>query len=352
MQIFELHFNPKNKDDRILDSFVYEPEGSCEKRLGSLYMVGELQKALPQNFRFLDHLASIIKKEFYGASLQKSGEESLKESLKKANEFLDKEARSGNVNWLGNLHFAIVNFKDFVLNFTKVGGIKMLLLRDEELLDIGHNLEFQEADPYPLKVFGSVAIGKLAPSDKIIILTKDLFSLLSEKSNFLNQLKNISNEKELKKILKTEKPILAEASGICLLLFCAEKQAVEKVTLNKSKTLPSLKLPRLPLPSFNFSLPSKNKLLIIALFLLLIIGFFLFGSEPTQNPVLLEHKKNLELAKSKIFMAENFLIFKEEKRAKELFLEAQNILASLITENSPLKEEAVSLQKTIEKYLK
>jgi hypothetical protein len=359
MQVFELHFNSKNKEDKIFDSFVYEPETVSEKRLGNLYIAGEFTKVLPQNFRFLDNLASVIKKEYYAASFQKSCEESLRGALKKANEFLDKEARKGNVNWLGNLHFAILNFKDFVLNFTKVGGMKILLSRDGELLDIGHNLEFQEADPYPLKVFGSVAIGKLAPNDKIILLTKDLFSVLTEKGDFLNQLKDISNEKELKKILKANKPALTEASGICLFMLIGEEaQAMERVILNKKTPYFSLKWPKLPslgfkFPKvkFSFGLPNKNKLLILTLLLILIVGFFVFNSESEKNPIQAESEKKLELARSKVSMAENFFIFKEEERAKNLLREAQNILASLIEQNSPLKKEAVSLQKTVEGYL-
>ena len=62
MQIFELHFNPKLKEEQIFDSFVYEPENVYEKRLGSIYMVAELQNALPQNLKFLDELAKVIKK--------------------------------------------------------------------------------------------------------------------------------------------------------------------------------------------------------------------------------------------------------------------------------------------------
>ncbi len=70
MQIFELHFNPKLKEDQIFDSFVYEPENTYEKNLGSLYIVGELQNALPQNSKFLDDLAKIIKKNYYTFSIK------------------------------------------------------------------------------------------------------------------------------------------------------------------------------------------------------------------------------------------------------------------------------------------
>ncbi len=359
MQIFELHFNPQNKkEDRIFDSFVYEPETAPEKKLGSLYIVGEFQKPLPQNSKFLDKLANVIKKEYYAAGLHKSCEQSLKEALKKANEFLDKEARKGNVNWLGNLHFAVLNFKDFILSFTKVGGVKILLSREGEFLDVGHNLEFQQQDPYPLKVFGSVATGKLAPDDKIILLTKEMFSVLTEKTNFLSKLRDVSDEKQIKKILKEQKSILSDASGICMLLLCGKEQVSEKVTLKKKRRPILFKLPKIPFLKISLSVkaPSlrvfgKNKILLMAFLFLLAVGFLTFHSEPSKNPLQIEREERLRLAESKISMAENFLIFKEEEKAKELFLEAQDILKSLDKQNSFLSEEAASLQEIIEGYL-
>ena len=73
--------------------------------------------------------------------------------LKIINDFLDKEIKSGNVNWLGNLGLAILNLNNSVLNFTKVGKIRILLVRDNELLDLSENLEFQDTEPDPMKVF-------------------------------------------------------------------------------------------------------------------------------------------------------------------------------------------------------
>ena len=36
MQIFELHFNPRQKEEETFDSFVFQPENVYEKKLGSL----------------------------------------------------------------------------------------------------------------------------------------------------------------------------------------------------------------------------------------------------------------------------------------------------------------------------
>src|SRR3989338_5267180 len=110
MQVFELHFNPKKKDDRIFEDFVYEPENDEENRSGNLYMAGELTQVLPQNKDFMENLSNVIKDDFYGKM-------DFSESLKGANDFLNKETKSGNVGWLGNLNFAIINVKNSILNF-------------------------------------------------------------------------------------------------------------------------------------------------------------------------------------------------------------------------------------------
>jgi hypothetical protein len=313
MQIFELHFNPKGKEDKIVDSFIYEPENIYEKRLGNLYLVGELTNCLPQNSHFLSNLAAAIKKEYYSSGLKKSCEISLRDSLKKGNEFLDGQSREGDVSWLGNLNLVVLNLKEFVLNFTKVGKMKILLARNGEIVDISQKLEGEDIEPYPLKVFGNIASGKLSPDDKLIVLTPDVFSTVSSDKDFLKQLSKISDKKELKEILKTKKQILSEISGICLLLIAGDGlPEPETITLRKQlpkfsfkKTLfkpflrlkPSFKTPkvsfriprvRLKVPKVKLTLPrhakrlktspktKKKLILVLILILVLAIGFLVF----------------------------------------------------------------------------
>ncbi|MBU0476745.1 hypothetical protein KKB68_01935 [Patescibacteria group bacterium] len=252
MQIFEFHFNPgssspslafgkgaKKEKDSIFDSFCYVPENIYEKKLGSLYVVGKLTNPLPDHNRFLGNLASFIKKTFYTRS-GFSPEKSLKESLKKANSFLEDIARNDDVSWLGNLNLAILNLKRFELNFTKVGEIKIILLRSGEIIDISKNLEFSGIEPYPLKVFGNIVSGKLSKDDVILILTKEIFSVFS-KEKLLNKIAQLSltalntkddkekiiKGKSLREIFKAQKEELLNASGVCLLIFL-NKEASSK----------------------------------------------------------------------------------------------------------------------------
>ena len=125
MQIFELYFNPKNEEGKIIKAFAFDKAKSpTEKKLGNLYAVGE---AKSKDVKFLDRLAQAIKEKYYQPGM--STEKSFSETLKHANEFLSQEVKKENVDWLGNLSFAIFSLKDSELIFTKTGNLKVLLLR-------------------------------------------------------------------------------------------------------------------------------------------------------------------------------------------------------------------------------
>lgn len=220
MQIFELYFNPKIKEEQIFDSFIFEPENIYERKLGSLYMVGELQNSLPQNLNFLDNLAKIIKKNYYTLSLQ-SPEKALSQGLKRVNDFLTEEVKKDNVSWLGNLNFAVLSLKDLNLIFIKTGNLKILLIRGGQINDIGKGLELQEFEPYPLKIFLNVVTGKLALNDIILVLTKEIFDFFQQQ-NILTKIalaENI-NSNTIKELLPA--PLFTKGegkniSGICFL---------------------------------------------------------------------------------------------------------------------------------------
>jgi len=258
MQIFEFHFNPKAKEELILDSFIYEPENVYEKKLGSLYIAGEITNALPQNYRFLNNLASTVKEGFYKLSAENSPEKALKTSLKAANKFLEEQEENGDVSWLGNINMVVISIKDFKLNFAKVGDIKILLFRGKKMIDIGQQLESKDLEPLSLKIFSNIVSGKLAPEDKLIILTKEIFELFEKEEIFSEALsvfsKNLEPEKidrELKKTLNQKRDILTKVSGLFLLiaLESLEKEVVQiKKPVTTKKKIPLNFLPSLPLP--------------------------------------------------------------------------------------------------------
>jgi hypothetical protein len=344
MQVFEFHFNPKAKTDVIFESFCYEPENIYEKRMGSLYMLGFLKNTLPQNARFLDNLARTIKEKYY-KSVSTSPEKALRESLKRANEYLEKIAKGGDVSWLGNLSFTVISLKNSELNFTKVGDVKIFLLRQGQIIDIDNKLKFDEIEPYPLKIFGNIVSGKLALGDTIVVLTKDPASLFSTEG-LLTGIANLLpfDQKKLREILNSKKDQLLKISGSCLVINLSQEiLAKEKETINQPKKLfqfPKIKLPTLKLPSFKppkvkinvkFPLPKislkiprlqlpqikvksfslgKNTILLLTLIFFLALGYFIF--EKTEEKQLENYQNQLNQIQEKVNQAESYLILAEE----------------------------------------
>jgi len=222
MEVFELHFKKKIEEDLTFDSFCYEPENIYERRLGSLYIVGELKNTLPQNEKLIHKIAQVVKSKFYDLPIN-SFEKSFEESLKATNDFLTEEVKDDNTSWLGNLNLAIIAVKNFEINFSKVGNTKILLLRKGQINDIGERLKFQEIEPYPLKIFSNIAAGKLAQDDQLMILTEEAYQAFSIETQLVNEIAQIPVEdksyaKNLRKILKQKEKILLQISGICLLI--------------------------------------------------------------------------------------------------------------------------------------
>ena len=392
MQVFEFHFNPRLRQgfggqaklpDLIFDSFCYEPENIYEKRVGSLYMVGFLKNVLPQHFRFLDNLARVIKEEYYSPKLH-SPEKSLKESLRTANEFLEKIAKAGDVSWLGNLSFAALSLRNFELNFTKVGDLKVFLLRDGQVIDIDQKLRFQEIEPYPLKIFGNIVLGKLAENDIILVLTKEVADFFQgrgeggvQSQNLLNEIAKILPPSPnfgggLKEIFDKKRDEFSKISGICLLIFLSKevlakkreailpqpekfslkqvfspafsfiKKLIKKPRLPLLK-LPKLKLPKLKLPKVTIPKLNRNLILILVLIFFLALGAFIFQKEKEQQ--LKEYQATLNQIQEKVERAENFLIFGETK--PEAQQEANSLLKETWEEISPLTKIASTLPQNL-----
>lgn len=333
MQVFELLFNAPSRSgtqaqeqDIVFDSFCYEPENIYEKRIGALYLVGALKNVLPKNIRFLDNLAATIKENYYRSKSidLMTPEKSLKQSLKETNEYLEKIAKSGDISWLGNLSFAVLSVVPFqekyqraVFNLAKVGDLKILVLRDKQIIDIEQKLRLEDIEPYPLKIFNNIISGELIENDRLLILTKEVFETFCKQS-LLDKIADITifEEDKLLKILKIERNLLLKISGVCLLIVLSQQALPKKKIGIKPKipefsfkqafsrlysknlrfflTLRSLAYSMNALRSFRRFAPpehvlaglartikiSKNTkqkiILILVLIFLLILGFFIF----------------------------------------------------------------------------
>jgi len=395
MQIFELHFNPKLKEDHAFNTFIVEPENALEKRVGSLYMAGEITNALPKSEDFLNRIAKTIKKRYYSLS-SKTPEKALTQTLKDTNDFFAEEVKKENVSWLGNLNFGILSIKQNDLIFTKTGDLKILLIRGGQITDIGKNLNLEGIDPYPVKIFFNVASGSLTENDILLVLTKDVFDFMKEKG-ILNKLANIKDldEKKVKQTLPHSlftKGEGAKISGLSLIFLLKKEKASfplvfkpnpnptknlfspaikpiksslkkirnikllpkRKISLPKVKNpFVSLKLPVLKSPSIErFKKTSNNKkkiVLIVGFLILLLIGYFAFrGAEDKKEKNI---KMAFERVEEKVKQAEDFLIIQEEEEADKLFKEAYQEIVSLAEKDTSIAPSVLSLKETIEKNL-
>ncbi len=224
MQIFELHFNPKSEKDSVFDTFYYEPENIHEKRLGSLFMLGELESHFEED-RFLKNLARTIKNQFYSSKID-SVAKSLRRSLKQGNSFLEELIKQGDTSWLANLHFAVLvltplvaeqgEIKRYKIGLTKTGQTEIVLMRSGEILNLGKKLSLDEIEPYPLKVFPNIIYGNAEHGDRIAILSKQAFKSFSTKK-LLDKVAKLSvvTQDSLASILKESGENI---SGNCLII--------------------------------------------------------------------------------------------------------------------------------------
>ena len=355
MKVFEFHFNPKIKPNLIFDSFCYEPENIYEKRVGNLFMVGILKNALPRNQRLIENLAQRIKREYYRV-VHLNPKKAFKEALEEANNFLEEIAKRGDVSWLGNLSFLAMSLKDFKWFFSKIGEIKIFLLRGGKAVDIEKKVKLEEIEPYPLRVFASSVSGKLAQGDAVLVLTKEIFDFF-EKENLFSHLAKFEklNGKDLKEIFERKKEEVLKLSGIILMISLVKEVLPKKRETFLKKISPfEIKLKKFSLPILNriqklkkvFKIPQiklptlkLNKKLIPILGLVFVLAFGYLFARIQEKREIKNYQRILNQIQEKVNEAESFLILKDPKLDRK----ANILLKESLKEISPL----VKISKTL-----
>jgi len=270
MKNFQLFFNPK-ASDRSYDIFSFEPENKREEKLGNLYMAGVTSK----DDVALSYLAETIKNEYY-KNYEDSPIESFKKSIQKANEFLLSEKNKNKVGWLDNLDFIILAIDpDFNINFVKIGKLKTLVLKSDEILNI-------EGEQYnSSNLFQNVITGKLIKENKILIINQNIYDLF-EKNNIFEILAK-SDIKSINNVFKSKTEFLKNIFGFCLLIVLTpQKRKLIRISF------PKINFPKITIPKINFYISDtlipfkirnqvkKSLIFILLLIILLILGYFLF----------------------------------------------------------------------------
>lgn len=313
MKIFEFYFNPRTKKNRVFKVF------SSQKQKG-LYLVGELANIIPQNARMLNRLFLLVEKE-YIASPSEKPKDRMKHALSKGNEFLLKESKKGNTDWLGNIHCVILLLSTPrkslpEMFFAKVGAMHIIIGRDKRIIDVEKTLG-EILRPHHVKAFGNVVSGKLLPGDKMFIATKDLFQAF-QKEKLFKECMGIRDENHLKTLFQSRQKQLKGTQGVLFSAFLEARKKQNRLSL--------LRLPDLPeLPKLPFKISKNTAFLSIFVFLLLGGMLLLKGEQFFFNKEAETAKKTIESLRQE---AKDALLKNDEQNAFLLLNKALDLASS------------------------
>ncbi len=335
MQIFELYFNPE-KSGRISESFIHQPQNVYERKLGKLYMVGEMLEMSKSDSPFLQNIFHIAKERYY-ENTSLSPDKALSETLKEVNSFLK------NKEYQGKLFIAFLCSKNFSIHIAKIGEVKVVLLSEGKIKDICQELSKNEGD-----VFQDIISGEMKKKDKLLILTPEIYDSFKKGNLFQEIMKAPLNEKVMDKISALQKEKFPEASGVSLVMdhSLVLKEESQKISDKKTKkfSFPSffkgiassfskIKRPKISLPQIKVpSIDRKPLSLFLLLFAVIIIGYLVISVE-----------NNIRIGRQKEIISQ---IDEDITRGKEK--EDILLLKKSLSELEKLKEKRTQLHQQIE----
>lgn len=158
--------------------FNYSDKNVAKSSLGSLVGVFEVADRNEDSVFIVNFLTSVAKTEYF-SNLRRGSIESFEASLHKINLALAELVKDGHIAWLGKFHGAIGVLEKNNLHFSVTGKAQIVLLRNGNLAEISDGLASSESNIHPLKTFVEISSGRLAPHDKIILTSPELFDLLT-----------------------------------------------------------------------------------------------------------------------------------------------------------------------------
>lgn len=273
-------FKKTKKENTIFDTFCFLPKTRQENKLGKLYLMGEMKNAFQDTKNLLHEIADVIKEEYYQYNYE-TPQDCFRAALEKADQFIN-EIKRKNTGFLENLGFTAISvLPDFSVSISKVGTSKIFLLTGKNIFDVGDNFN---QDDSPIHTFPNVVEGSLESTDKIIVVTDQLFDTFYEQEIFHNLI-DIKKTKQIKELFKQKKPALTQAFGCCLLVFV--KKELPKIFLQSSKQIANQPTNKLALLQKTLNkIPYKSTFLqknfgtmlsfATVLLILLVLGWILF----------------------------------------------------------------------------
>ncbi len=279
MQIFELYFNPENKE-KLLESFVHQPKNAYERKLGKIYMVGEILEISEEDSPLLQNIFHIAKEKYY-KDTSLLPEKALEETLKKINLFLEDKGYQGKMN------IALLSSKNFSIHVARIGKIKIVLLASGKIKNICEDLSESQGN-----VFHNIISGKMKKEDKLLVLTPEIYHSFVKGKLFQEMMEKPLSDDLMEKISSLQKEKFPAVSGLSLIMDHAlnleEKPQIiagtKKKTFSFQKlfnevilSLSKIKKPDFKTPKINIS---KKPLTLLSLLLLVVsIGYLTISIE-------------------------------------------------------------------------
>ncbi len=215
-------FNVSTQEKNFCDCFVYEPINQSEERLGSLYMLGEIKDVSEDSFFILNHIATLVKRNYYSQTT-KPCLIALEETLKKVNEGMRELISQKKTEWIGKLHFIVGILSQNTLYFTLCGTPRLFFVRSNEVTDVGEKIGVGVKEIIPHKIFRSVASGKVEKGDNILMLTSDVFHSIS-KENWAEITRSHNPAKRIKDLCSSQRLTIVHNGGAIFISLAHEEK--------------------------------------------------------------------------------------------------------------------------------
>ncbi|MDY0302655.1 MAG: hypothetical protein RBR98_02595, partial [Candidatus Moranbacteria bacterium] len=235
-EINEIMIVNNKKLNPYLEVVNFSSRNVDQKKLGTVLGIFEIKDLSDDSAYIVNFLSSVAKKTYF-AGHQKNPEESFESTLAKVNLSLAEIANHGNVNWIGKIDAVLCSIFEDQINFSVSGDAKVLLLRNQKLMEISESLSPKDEAVNPLKTFTDIASGKLEKGDKLILTTDDISHVFTLEEIERNALE-FENEKFIR-FLKTALVNELEIAGT-IVLDIKEKAEVSEQKVVSEEELDSI----------------------------------------------------------------------------------------------------------------
>lgn len=162
-----------------LDAFEYGPQDDKEKRLGHLYVVGQVKYGEEDMAYVLNLVSSLAKREYYTGSgaVEEDPKKALDSALKKLNGVLEDFFKNKDLK----LNIGLVAVAGENIFIAKLGKFKVFLARRGEMIDILNNINLFQKEHIQEKQFVNIISGKIFDGDKIFAIYPTRQTTVKEK---------------------------------------------------------------------------------------------------------------------------------------------------------------------------